>query len=113
MTRRGAVLLAVVLGMLFAADVALAQQDSLVDTIKKRGKLQVGFATFLPWAMRDKQGNWVGFEIDVPARWAWHCAATPTGDRSTSRPTCSSPSSTGRAATPCPPTVVGSNDASP
>ena len=44
---------------------AQAQQDNLIDTIKKRGKLQVGFASFVPWAMRDKQGNWVGFEIDV------------------------------------------------
>ena len=42
-----------------------AQQDNLMDIIKKRGKIQVGFASFVPWAMRDKQGNWVGFEIDV------------------------------------------------
>jgi len=47
------------------APVVHAQQDNLIDTIKKRGKLQVGFASFVPWAMRDKQGNWVGFEIDV------------------------------------------------
>lgn len=58
-------MLALATAMLFAADAALAQQDNLIDTIKKRGKLQVGFASFLPWAMRDKQGNWVGFEIDV------------------------------------------------
>ncbi len=45
-------------------------QDNLVDTIKKRGKLQVGFATFVPWAMRDKEGKWVGFEIDVSTKFA-------------------------------------------
>ena len=28
-------------------------QDNMVDTIKKRGNLRVGFATFGPWAMRD------------------------------------------------------------
>jgi polar amino acid transport system substrate-binding protein len=44
---------------------AQAQPENLIDNIKKRGKLQVGFASFVPWAMRDKQGNWVGFEIDV------------------------------------------------
>lgn len=44
---------------------AQAQPENLIDSIKKRGKLQVGFASFVPWAMRDKQGNWVGFEIDV------------------------------------------------
>jgi len=59
----GAVALGI--GTIFVADAALAQQDNLIETIKARGKLQVGFATFLPWAMRDKQGNWVGFEIDV------------------------------------------------
>ena len=56
--------------MLFLADVAVAQQDNLVDTIKKRGKIQVGFGSFLPWAIRDKQGNWVGFEIDVSTKLA-------------------------------------------
>lgn len=45
-------------------------QDSGVDAIKKRGKLMVGFATFVPWAMRDKQGNWIGFEIDVSNKFA-------------------------------------------
>ena len=43
-------------------------QDNGIDTIKKRGKLQVGFGSFVPWAMRDKQGNWVGFEIDVATK---------------------------------------------
>ena len=28
-------------------------EENLIDTIKKRGKLQVGFASFVPWAMRD------------------------------------------------------------
>jgi polar amino acid transport system substrate-binding protein len=63
-------MLALAVGVLFAADAALAQQDNLIDTIKKRGKMQVGFGSFLPWAMRDKQGNWVGFEIDVSTRLA-------------------------------------------
>ena len=48
---------------------ALAQ-DNAIDAIKKRGKLQVGFGSFVPWAMRDKQGQWVGFEIDVATRLA-------------------------------------------
>ena len=45
-------------------------QDNTIDTIKKRGKLQVGFGSFVPWAMRDKQGGWVGFEIDVSTKLA-------------------------------------------
>lgn len=48
---------------------ALAQ-DNMVDTIMKRGKLQVGFGSFIPWAMRNKEGQWVGFEIDVATKLA-------------------------------------------
>jgi polar amino acid transport system substrate-binding protein len=61
---------ALMIGALLLADVAFAQQDNLLDVIKKRGKLQVGFSSFLPWAIRDKQGNWVGFEIDVATKLA-------------------------------------------
>lgn len=52
------------------APAALAQQDNLVESIKQRGKLMVGFSSFVPWAMRDKQGQWVGFEIDVATKLA-------------------------------------------
>ena len=45
-------------------------QGPLIDGIKKRGKMQIAFGTFLPWAMRDKQGNWIGFEIDVSTKLA-------------------------------------------
>ena len=69
MTRKLLGMLALAVGVLFLTDVAVAQEN-LVDTIKKRGKLQVGFGSFLPWAIRDKQGNWVGFEIDVSTKLA-------------------------------------------
>ncbi|MDC7227264.1 MAG: transporter substrate-binding domain-containing protein [Spirochaetales bacterium] len=36
-----------------------------LDEIIKRGTLKVGLSTFVPWAMLDKQGNLVGFEVDV------------------------------------------------
>ena len=55
------------LASLLAAQPTIAQEN-MVDTIKKRGNLKVGFATFVPWAMRDKQGKFVGFEIDVAAK---------------------------------------------
>ena len=41
---------------------------SVLEAIKKRGVLRVGMSTFVPWAMRDKKGNLVGFEIDVATR---------------------------------------------
>ena len=28
--------------------------ESVIETIKKRGKLKVGMSTFVPWAMRNK-----------------------------------------------------------
>ncbi len=55
------------LASLLVARPAMAQEN-MVDTVKKRGNLRVGFATFVPWAMRDKQGKYVGFEIDVAAK---------------------------------------------
>ena len=37
----------------------------LFETIRKRGTLLVGTSWNIPWAMRDPQGQWQGFEIDV------------------------------------------------
>ena len=45
-------------------------QDSAIDDIQRRGVMNVGMSTFVPWAMRDKEGNLVGFEIDVAKRLA-------------------------------------------
>ena len=44
--------------------------ESVIETIKKRGKLKVGMATFVPWAMRNKKGDLIGFEIDVAKKLA-------------------------------------------
>jgi len=43
---------------------------STVETIKKRGVLKVGMDIFQPWAMKDKNGKLIGFEIDVATRLA-------------------------------------------
>ena len=42
----------------------------VVETIKKRGAIRVGMSTFVPWAMRDKNGELIGYEIDVAKRLA-------------------------------------------
>ncbi|MCV2866363.1 transporter substrate-binding domain-containing protein [Defluviimonas sp. WL0075] len=39
--------------------------QSALEEVLQRGKLRVGMSTFVPWAMRDKEGNLIGFEIDV------------------------------------------------
>ena len=38
---------------------------SVLESIKKRGAIRVGMSTFVPWAMRDKNGELIGYEIDV------------------------------------------------
>jgi polar amino acid transport system substrate-binding protein len=48
----------------FATTLGTASAGVLED-VQKRGTLRVGMATFVPWAMRDKEGNLIGFEIDV------------------------------------------------
>jgi polar amino acid transport system substrate-binding protein len=42
----------------------------MLEQVMKRGVLKVGMSTFVPWAMQDKAGNFVGFEIDVAQRLA-------------------------------------------
>jgi polar amino acid transport system substrate-binding protein len=44
--------------------------DSTLEQILKRGVLKVGMSTFVPWAMQDKTGKLIGFEIDVATRLA-------------------------------------------
>jgi polar amino acid transport system substrate-binding protein len=45
-------------------------EESTLEQVLKRGVLRVGMSTFVPWAMRDKTGKLVGFEIDVARRLA-------------------------------------------
>jgi polar amino acid transport system substrate-binding protein len=45
-------------------------QDNLIDRIVKRGVLKVGLDIFVPWSFKDKDGNMVGFEVDVATQLA-------------------------------------------
>ena len=49
---------------------AMAAEKSTLTEIKERGTLRVGLSTFVPWAMRDKLGELIGFEVDVARRLA-------------------------------------------
>ena len=40
-------------------------KDSVLQTILERGAINIGLSAFVPWAMRDKNGDLIGFEIDV------------------------------------------------
>jgi polar amino acid transport system substrate-binding protein len=47
-----------------------AAPASVIDTVKRRNKLIVGMASFVPWALRNTKDEWIGFEIDVAKRLA-------------------------------------------
>ncbi|WP_163337835.1 transporter substrate-binding domain-containing protein [Desulfopila sp. IMCC35008] len=61
-------------GLATSASAASIQQqivkDSTIEQIMKRGVLRVGMDTFQPWAMKDKNGKLIGFEIDVATQLA-------------------------------------------
>ncbi|NCO46558.1 MAG: transporter substrate-binding domain-containing protein, partial [Vibrio sp.] len=61
---------------------AFASETPSLDKITERGTLRVGMSTFVPWAMRNKQGDLIGFEIDVAKRLAedsgWKVEFVPT-----------------------------------
>lgn len=40
-------------------------KESVLETIQQRGAINIGLSAFVPWAMRDKNGDLIGFEIDV------------------------------------------------
>jgi polar amino acid transport system substrate-binding protein len=39
--------------------------ESVIETIKKDGVIRIGLSIFTPWSMRDKNGELIGFELDV------------------------------------------------
>jgi len=39
--------------------------ESVLETIKQRGAIKIGLSLFVPWSMRDKNGDLIGFELDV------------------------------------------------
>lgn len=68
MTRKFTILLMLLLLAvpLSAAEVRqdLVKQSTLEQVIGQN-RIRVGFSTFVPWAMKDKQGGYTGFEIEV------------------------------------------------
>lgn len=47
-----------------------AAHAGAIEDILQRGKMIVGLSTFVPWAMRAKNGELIGFEIDVAKKLA-------------------------------------------
>ena len=64
----------IILGMVGGAWADKINQDlaksSVIDRVIRSGKLRVGLSSFVPWAMQDKEGKWIGFEVDVATKLA-------------------------------------------
>jgi polar amino acid transport system substrate-binding protein len=60
----------VILGAVPEAAAQAARGESMIEQAVKRGELRIGMSTFVPWAMQDKAGRFMGFEIDVAERLA-------------------------------------------
>ena len=71
-TRRSAMMLGLAFAMTMGAVPSFAQsatqelsQESVIEKIKQDGVLRVGLSVFTPWSMRDRNGELIGFELDV------------------------------------------------
>lgn len=74
---------ALLLGFIgLVVSISASAESSNMEKIDLRGTLRVGVSTFVPWAMRNKQGELIGFEIDVAKRLAadagWKVVFVPT-----------------------------------
>ena len=60
---------AAALGLALPASAQSATQslssESVIETIKQDGVIRIGLSLFVPWSMRDKNGDLIGFELDV------------------------------------------------
>ncbi len=66
---QGLIIVTLLLGCVFPAASGDLQQklvkESAIDQIVRRGTIRVGMDVFVPWAMKDKKGELIGFEIDI------------------------------------------------
>ena len=61
---------AVTAGVLALGLGSAALADSTISQIKSQGRIKVGLGTFVPWAFPNRDGQLIGFEVDVATRLA-------------------------------------------
>jgi len=57
--------------------VAAAESKEVFDQIIKKGEIRVGISIMAPWVMKDKNGKYVGFEIDIAKQLASDMGVKP------------------------------------
>jgi polar amino acid transport system substrate-binding protein len=58
-------LLVSLLFLLGMGSISHAASQDVFDQIIKKGEIRVGISLMAPWVMKDKEGKYIGFEIDV------------------------------------------------
>lgn len=53
-----------------AVGAAVLVNEDTLTIIRRRNRLDVGLASFIPWAMHDKNGNLIGFNVEVAKKLA-------------------------------------------
>jgi len=70
-------LLIPLLFMLGVSTTPLAASQDVFDQIIKKGEIRVGISIMAPWVMKDKNGKYVGFEIDIAKQLASDMGVKP------------------------------------
>jgi polar amino acid transport system substrate-binding protein len=70
-------LFAALLIMLGISNTSFAAADDVFDQIIKKGEIRVGISIMAPWVMKDKDGKYIGFEIDVAKQLASDMGVKP------------------------------------
>lgn len=65
------------MGMTQSACAHDTASHSHFDQIREKGVLRIGISPFTPWVFKDKDGKWVGFEIDVAKKLSRDMGVTP------------------------------------
>ena len=63
--------------MLGVTTTAMAASPDVFDQIIKKGEIRVGISIMAPWVMKDKNGKYIGFEIDVAKQLASDMGVKP------------------------------------
>ncbi|MGB5279375.1 MAG: transporter substrate-binding domain-containing protein [Gammaproteobacteria bacterium] len=63
--------------LLSTSNTTFAAQQDIFDQIINRGEIRVGISIMAPWIMKDKNGKYIGFEIDVAKQLASDMGVKP------------------------------------
>lgn len=64
--RKALLLITLFIGSIFSAQAYASEaENGVLNSIQKKGEITVGVSILPPWVMKNKQGELIGFEIDI------------------------------------------------